>query len=146
MTSQQLQICFLFLRSCNFIFQCTLCEKAFASVYLLNSHLSTHKEVKDNQCDRCEQRLSCKADLARHYKHKHSSFKPFKCPECECASVESSKLKRHMRTHTGDVLIIICNNIFNSREAVSRLLFVSSVFFLLFKEFEFYWGTVFCAL
>lgn len=41
-------------------------------------------------------------ELVRHVRYKHTHEKPHRCPECDYASVELSKLKRHIRCHTGE--------------------------------------------
>lgn len=38
----------------------------------------------------------------RHVRYRHTHEKPHKCNECDYASVELSKLKRHIRCHTGE--------------------------------------------
>ena len=86
------------------IFQCPRCEKAFSSIYLLNSHLNTHADIKDFFCSLCSLSFASKSELSRHKRYKHTEDKPYKCTECDYASVESTKLKRHMRTHTGKLI------------------------------------------
>lgn len=41
-------------------------------------------------------------ELVRHVRYRHTHEKPHKCNECDYASVELSKLKRHIRCHTGE--------------------------------------------
>jgi len=41
-------------------------------------------------------------ELVRHVRYRHTHEKPHKCHECDYASVELSKLKRHIRCHTGE--------------------------------------------
>ena len=41
-------------------------------------------------------------ELVRHVRYRHTHEKPHKCPECDYASVELSKLHRHIRCHTGE--------------------------------------------
>lgn len=41
-------------------------------------------------------------ELVRHVRYKHTHEKPHKCTECDYASVELSKLRRHVRCHTGE--------------------------------------------
>lgn len=57
-------------------------------------------------------------ELVRHVRYRHTHEKPHKCHECDYASVELSKLKRHIRCHTGErpyqvYLIIFFFIIFN---------------------------------
>lgn len=44
----------------------------------------------------------CLGELVRHVRYRHTHEKPHKCNECDYASVELSKLKRHIRCHTGE--------------------------------------------
>lgn len=41
-------------------------------------------------------------ELVRHVRYRHTHEKPHHCTECDYSSVELSKLKRHMRCHTGE--------------------------------------------
>ena len=47
-------------------------------------------------------KLSNTGELVRHVRYRHTHEKPHKCHECDYASVELSKLKRHIRCHTGE--------------------------------------------
>ncbi|KAJ8877009.1 hypothetical protein PR048_021461 [Dryococelus australis] len=38
----------------------------------------------------------------RHVRYKHTHEKPHKCTICDYASVELSKMRNHMRCHTGE--------------------------------------------
>jgi hypothetical protein len=46
--------------------------------------------------------LSFQGELVRHVRYRHTHEKPHHCTECDYSSVELSKLKRHMRCHTGE--------------------------------------------
>lgn len=41
-------------------------------------------------------------ELVRHVRYKHTHEKPHKCSICDYASVELSKMRNHMRCHTGE--------------------------------------------
>lgn len=41
-------------------------------------------------------------ELVRHVRYKHTHEKPHKCTICDYASVELSKMRNHMRCHTGE--------------------------------------------
>lgn len=47
-------------------------------------------------------KLIVSGELVRHVRYRHTHEKPHKCNECDYASVELSKLKRHIRCHTGE--------------------------------------------
>lgn len=63
-------------------------------------------------------------ELVRHVRYKHTHEKPHKCTICDYASVELSKMRNHMRCHTGErpyqvfILLIISmklNFIYNKK-------------------------------
>lgn len=41
-------------------------------------------------------------ELVRHVRYRHTHEKPHKCTICDYASVELSKMRNHMRCHTGE--------------------------------------------
>lgn len=41
-------------------------------------------------------------ELVRHVRYRHTHEKPHKCSICDYASVELSKMRNHMRCHTGE--------------------------------------------
>ncbi len=58
---------------------------------------------------------------------RHTLEKPHKCEECGYATVELSKLRRHIRTHTG---VRIHCNLLNLYFLVGKTLFMSTLFVL----------------
>lgn len=52
--------------------------------------------------NRNDEKCLLTGELVRHVRYRHTHEKPHKCHECDYASVELSKLKRHIRCHTGE--------------------------------------------
>ncbi|XP_017009569.2 transcriptional repressor CTCF [Drosophila takahashii] len=83
-------------------FKCHICERSFRSNVGLQNHLNTHMGKKPHKCKSCESAFTTSGELIRHTRYKHTKEKPHKCTECSYASVELTKLRRHMTCHTGE--------------------------------------------
>ena len=83
------------------IFECNICEKAFASSYELRIHMDTHKKDRPFKCDKCEKAFTVSSNLKSH-KLTHTDERPFKCNKCPKAFSRSLHLKMHKRIHTGE--------------------------------------------
>lgn len=83
-------------------FKCSICERGFKSNMGLVNHLNTHMGNKPHKCKQCESAFTTSGELIRHTRYKHTKEKPHKCTECSYASVELTKLRRHMTCHTGE--------------------------------------------
>ncbi|XP_023173217.1 transcriptional repressor CTCF isoform X2 [Drosophila hydei] len=83
-------------------FKCSICERGFKSNMGLVNHLNTHMGNKPHKCKLCESAFTTNGELIRHTRYKHTKEKPHKCTECSYASVELTKLRRHMTCHTGE--------------------------------------------
>ena len=53
------------------------------------------------ECPHCNKVMQSGWKLRRHMRS-HTGNKPFKCGECDKVFVESALLKRHVRTHSGE--------------------------------------------
>ena len=60
------------------------------------------KTTKVRQCQYCESSFGTSSELLRHVRYRHTHEKRHRCTQCDYASVELSKLQRHMRSHTGE--------------------------------------------
>lgn len=83
-------------------FKCSICERSFRSNVGLQNHINTHMGNKPHKCKLCESAFTTSGELVRHTRYKHTKEKPHKCTECTYASVELTKLRRHMTCHTGE--------------------------------------------
>ncbi|XP_056404914.1 oocyte zinc finger protein XlCOF28-like isoform X2 [Hyla sarda] len=58
--------------------------------------------IKPHKCSECDMSYGTTADLLRHTKSVHRLEKPFRCCYCDYKSVEVSRMKIHIRSHTGE--------------------------------------------
>ncbi|XP_073436679.1 uncharacterized protein [Dendrobates tinctorius] len=82
--------------------KCNLCEKTFASATELRLHINVHMGIKPHKCSECDMAYRTAADLLRHTRSVHDLEKPFQCCYCDYASVEATRMKIHIRSHTGE--------------------------------------------
>jgi hypothetical protein len=61
---------------------------------------------------------------------RHTLEKPHKCEECGYATVELSKLRRHIRTHTGVGIDFNLFNFYLIRFLVGKTILMSALFVL----------------
>ncbi|VDP10906.1 unnamed protein product [Schistosoma margrebowiei] len=94
-------------------YHCTYpgCDKSYARRCRLNQHISRHMITDPISCDapNCNVKYFSEEDLKRHKLYQHSSAdqdssRQYACTFSECSRLFSnlSKLKEHLRTHTGE--------------------------------------------
>ncbi|XP_068118446.1 zinc finger protein 271-like isoform X2 [Hyperolius riggenbachi] len=81
---------------------CHICGKAFPSPRELRIHFNGHMGIRPFKCKDCDMTYRTGTDLVRHTKSIHSLEKPFECCYCDYTSVEASRMKVHIRSHTGE--------------------------------------------
>nr|XP_023014875.1 zinc finger protein 236-like [Leptinotarsa decemlineata] len=81
-------------------FPCSVCERSFIKLSLLERHERIHTGEKPFKCEKCDQSFTQKGTLKTHY-NKHSGTKPFVCTMCPAKFNQKGNLKVHVRkTHT----------------------------------------------
>ncbi|XP_076810518.1 uncharacterized protein LOC143453213 [Clavelina lepadiformis] len=83
------------------IFQCTLCDKRFASRRTLKQHNMVHTEERPFTCTYCSKTFRRRSHLACH-ERTHTGEKPYKCAICGKSYSEKVVLTRHMELHKND--------------------------------------------
>lgn len=83
-------------------YMCSVCERKFKTRISWQNHVNAHQGVKPFACKQCESAFTTSGELVRHIRYRHTRERPHRCPECSYAAVEMSKLKRHMRCHSGE--------------------------------------------
>ena len=102
---------------------CNTCNQTFKDLVALQNHVNTHTGIKPHKCKECDASFTTSGknfqtfilfdimlklsdsfdfpyvsgELVRHVRYKHTLERPHKCPHCDYASVELSKLRRHIR-------------------------------------------------
>ncbi|XP_059059135.1 zinc finger protein 91-like isoform X2 [Achroia grisella] len=82
------------------LYPCEICNKNFAQMASLYTHLKTHTGIKNFVCSYCDRRFLAKANLKTHLRI-HTGEKPFVCDYCKMKFSDPSALARHVRLHTG---------------------------------------------
>ncbi len=108
--------------------KCSVCDRGFKTIASLQNHVNTHTGTKPHHCKFCDSAFTtsgmeyfrnfspitaifrchaiiCRSitgELVRHVRYRHTHEKPHKCSICDYASVELSKMRNHMRCHTGE--------------------------------------------
>lgn len=84
---------------------CTICNKTYIYESGLKLHYSSrHKEMGIDFsviCDICGRRISCKSKLKQHIRT-HTGDKPYPCTICPRKFSTKDLLGSHMRVHTGE--------------------------------------------
>src|SRR5260221_9870340 len=99
---------------------CNVCEKTFASPrYMRKHYLYMHKNGRPKPfvCTACGKGCTNSSELRLH-SMTHTGERPFTCSECSKRFPTITKLKIHARTHTGEkkYLCVYCKKRFARSE------------------------------
>ncbi|KAG5322248.1 HAM factor, partial [Pseudoatta argentina] len=81
--------------------RCTVCDKPFQDIELLDSHLVTcHRyPAEQHRCDSCPRAYAWRPLLVRHRAIVHGDLRNYPCENCPKVFTDPSNLQRHIRTH-----------------------------------------------
>ncbi|XP_069830919.1 zinc finger and BTB domain-containing protein 24 [Dendropsophus ebraccatus] len=83
-------------------YSCIVCSKSLATKNSLKEHMRLHADKKAFTCDKCGKFYSQKRQLKSHYRiHIEGDGLP-ECKICQRKFMDSSQLKKHLRSHTGE--------------------------------------------
>jgi len=86
-------------------FACDLCEMLFAARANLERHRITHTICNRFECDvdGCEKKFTRKDHVNRHKREVHEKLPgKYRCEQCDRTFNDSTYLRIHHRTHTGE--------------------------------------------
>ncbi|XP_013145506.1 PREDICTED: zinc finger protein 117-like isoform X2 [Papilio polytes] len=88
-------------------YPCKSCEKSFAFIGELRSHIKyVHEKIRKTPqifpCDMCERTFKCLQSLTIHRRSVHTGERPEKCSVCGAGFYHVVYLREHMRLHTGE--------------------------------------------
>jgi uncharacterized C2H2 Zn-finger protein len=78
----------------NLCFQCSHCNKKFATHNLLKEHVRKH--INRKKCPICDMTCIDKNDLRKHILYKHTDLKAYQCPSCEYSCKCELDLQKHI--------------------------------------------------
>ncbi|XP_043276256.1 transcription factor hamlet-like isoform X2 [Venturia canescens] len=84
--------------------RCTVCDRPFKDIELLDNHLVTSHRYPSNQhrCETCPSGYSWRPLLVRHRAVKHGDLRKYSCENCPKVFTDPSNLQRHIRDrHVG---------------------------------------------
>ncbi|KAB0348318.1 hypothetical protein FD754_013175, partial [Muntiacus muntjak] len=81
-------------------YKCRACRKAFVYQSSLKKHMEIHTGEKPYAYENCGKTFRYILHLNKHMRN--HNLKTFECPECGRSFNKSSKLKEHIRIHTGE--------------------------------------------
>ncbi|QQP56964.1 Uncharacterized protein FKW44_001809 [Caligus rogercresseyi] len=81
---------------------CNLCDKAFAQIINLRTHVATvHEGKKNYPCPECDKNFTQKGNLKAHITTIHQKLKNFQCVYCHKLFSQKGNMKTHIKnTHS----------------------------------------------
>ncbi|KAM9851501.1 uncharacterized protein ACBR49_004678 [Aulostomus maculatus] len=79
-------------------YECDLCKRVFTSLKACEEHVQLHKCMLDVFCETCGRSFSSPKSLARHRRKSHTTFK---CTDCTKTFTKKNALLKHSFSHLG---------------------------------------------
>ncbi|XP_022217852.2 zinc finger protein 90 [Drosophila obscura] len=77
---------------------CTVCQRKFSRVYLLELHSRTHTGERPYKCNQCQRRFS-QLGVLRSHERIHSNERPHRCQLCPKTFGRATQLRTHLMRH-----------------------------------------------
>ncbi|CAH2319892.1 zinc finger 583 isoform X3 [Pelobates cultripes] len=87
--------------------RCSICEKYFKTIGILNVHMKTHSGIRPYRCNDCGKSFRDNWNLKVHQKI-HTGETPYKCSICDKSFIQYATYMKHQRIHTGEKPYTCC--------------------------------------
>nr|CAD7263538.1 unnamed protein product [Timema shepardi] len=104
-------------------FECEECGRTFKEKTILRKHLRIHYGERNYMCELCGKKFVSLENLGVHkYCHLDRAIMKMKCQFCERKFATRQRLKKHVRTHSGERphLCEVCCRGFSSKSHLER--------------------------
>nr|CAD7430695.1 unnamed protein product [Timema monikensis] len=104
-------------------FECEECGRTFKEKTILRKHLRIHYGERNYMCELCGKKFVSLENLGVHkYSHLDRAIMKMKCQFCEQKFATRQRLKKHIRTHSGERphLCEVCCRGFSSKSHLER--------------------------
>ncbi|CAG2058550.1 unnamed protein product [Timema podura] len=104
-------------------FECEECGRTFKEKTILRKHLRIHYGERNYMCELCGKKFVSLENLGVHkYSHLDRAIMKMKCQFCERKFATRQRLKKHIRTHSGERphLCEVCCRGFSSKSHLER--------------------------
>ncbi|XP_041981550.1 zinc finger protein 354B-like isoform X4 [Aricia agestis] len=100
---------------------CSVCQKTFADMLALNTHVLKLHRCKLHLCSYCGKKFESRRQLHQHHQ-RHMGIKRFACSLCPKKFITNGELRAHASTHTGERLHKCkqCNAAFTNSSALAQ--------------------------
>ncbi|XP_072390159.1 uncharacterized protein [Diabrotica undecimpunctata] len=89
-------------------FKCNICSKGFVRWAEVKLHMNTHEDKRPFSCDICQKAFKSRSNLERH-KRIHLGIEPYSCTYCPKSYKQLVNLTAHIRTYHTNERPFLCN-------------------------------------